>query len=56
MAFGTIMLVVAILSVIAVFRELKRRNFLAVGFAGITALILGWFGVMTLFVSGGPLI
>ncbi|SDH50204.1 Protein of unknown function [Alteribacillus persepolensis] len=54
MAFGIMMLFVAILCAIAVIREVKERNFLAVGFAGISFLVFGWFSVMTIFVSGAP--
>ncbi|MBB6448895.1 cell division protein FtsW (lipid II flippase) [Geomicrobium halophilum] len=54
MALGTTLLAVAILSVISFFRELKRRNFVGVGFSVISILVFGFFSVMTLFVSGAP--
>ncbi|AXF54764.1 DUF2759 domain-containing protein [Salicibibacter kimchii] len=54
MALGSITTTVAILSVFAFVRELKRRNFLGVGFSVISILIFGFFGIMTLFVSGAP--
>ncbi|MFB4164573.1 DUF2759 domain-containing protein [Alteribacillus sp. JSM 102045] len=54
MALGVMMLVVAILCGIATIREIKRRNFFAVGFAGISFLVFGWFSIMTIFISGAP--
>lgn len=54
MALGVMLLVVAILCAIATIREIKRRNFFAVGFAGISFLVFGWFSIMTIFVSGAP--
>ncbi|QDI89843.1 DUF2759 family protein [Salicibibacter halophilus] len=54
MAMGSIITAVAILSVFSFFRELKRRNFVGVGFSAISILVFGFFGVMTLFVSGAP--
>ncbi|MFD1018742.1 DUF2759 domain-containing protein [Thalassobacillus hwangdonensis] len=44
-----IILLVAILCVLAVFREVKNKNFFAVAFAGVSALIFGWFSIMTLY-------
>ncbi|MFD2637437.1 DUF2759 domain-containing protein [Piscibacillus salipiscarius] len=49
MVLGIIFLFVAILSFIAVFRELKRRNVLALLFAGASAAVFGWFSVMTIY-------
>ncbi|MBM7569672.1 putative membrane protein [Aquibacillus albus] len=43
-----ILLVVAVLCLVAVFRELKAKNFFAVGFAGISTLVFGWFSIMTI--------
>ncbi|SDH34336.1 DUF2759 domain-containing protein [Alteribacillus bidgolensis] len=54
MALGVMLLVVAVLCGIATIREIKRRNFFAVGFAGISFLVFGWFSIMTIFVSGAP--
>ncbi|SDI32232.1 DUF2759 domain-containing protein [Natribacillus halophilus] len=54
MAMGSISTAVAILAVVAFFRELKRRNFLGVGFSALSVLVFGFFGIMTLFVSGAP--
>ncbi|RPF55632.1 DUF2759 domain-containing protein [Aquisalibacillus elongatus] len=49
MVLGIILLFVAILSFIAVFREFKNRNVLALLFAGASALVFGWFSVMTIY-------
>ncbi|SFL67817.1 DUF2759 domain-containing protein [Salibacterium qingdaonense] len=54
MAFGITMLVVAILCGVATIREIKRRNFLGFGFAGLSLLVFGWFSIMTIFISGAP--
>ncbi|MFB5662029.1 DUF2759 domain-containing protein [Alteribacillus sp. HJP-4] len=54
MALGITMLIVAILCGFATIREIKNRNFFAVGFAGISFLVFGWFAIMTIFVSGAP--
>ncbi|RKD72978.1 MULTISPECIES: DUF2759 domain-containing protein [Sinobaca] len=53
MAIGITLLIVAILCALAVVREIKRRNFFAVGFAGVAFLVFGWFSVMTI-ISGAP--
>ncbi|MEC3883099.1 MULTISPECIES: DUF2759 domain-containing protein [Halobacillus] len=44
-----LLLLVTILCVWAIFRELKTKNFFAVLFAGASALIFGWFSVMTIW-------
>nr|WP_075034801.1 DUF2759 domain-containing protein [Halobacillus dabanensis] len=49
MVTAILLLLVTILCVFAVFRELKTKNFFAVLFAGISALIFGWFSVMTIW-------
>ncbi|TFB23807.1 DUF2759 domain-containing protein [Filobacillus milosensis] len=49
MVLGIMFFFVAILSAIAVFRELKRRNVLAILFAGASAAVFGWFSVMTIY-------
>ena len=41
------MILVAIFCAFGLVRELKRKNFFAVGFAGISLAVFGWFGVMT---------
>ncbi|MDG5788734.1 DUF2759 domain-containing protein [Evansella sp. AB-P1] len=57
MELGIITLLITILAVIGLFREFKRKNFFAVGYAAITIAVFGWFSVMTLysvfFTSGG---
>ncbi|WP_209123056.1 DUF2759 domain-containing protein [Alkalihalobacillus sp. BA299] len=47
------MILVAIFCAWGLIREVRNKNFFAVGFAGISLAVFGWFGVMTLF-SGGP--
>ncbi|WP_369793208.1 DUF2759 domain-containing protein [Halobacillus sp. BBL2006] len=44
-----LLLIVAILCVLAVFREIKSKNFFAVLFAAVSALMFGWFSVMTIY-------
>jgi uncharacterized membrane protein len=39
---------ITLVCLIAVFRELKRKNFLAVGLAGLSVAVFGWFTVMTI--------
>ncbi|MCP8616855.1 DUF2759 domain-containing protein [Salirhabdus salicampi] len=48
MVLAIMLLVATILCVFAVLRESKNRNMFAVGFAGISALIFGWFSIMTI--------
>ncbi|MDC3413396.1 DUF2759 domain-containing protein [Aquibacillus sp. 3ASR75-11] len=48
MVLAVMLLVVAILCAAAVIREFKTRNFFAVAFAGVSALVFGWFSIMTL--------
>ncbi|MEQ6375913.1 DUF2759 domain-containing protein [Bacillaceae bacterium S4-13-58] len=49
MVLAILFLFVTILCVIATLREVKRKNILALGFAGISALVFGWFTVMTMY-------
>ncbi|UTR09422.1 DUF2759 domain-containing protein [Evansella sp. LMS18] len=49
MEFGIITLLIAIFAAIGLFRELKTKNFFAVGFAAVTVAVFGWFAVMTLY-------
>lgn len=51
MVLAILFLLVAVLCVVAVLREFKAKNFFALGFAGISALVFGWFSVMTIFSS-----
>jgi hypothetical protein len=41
-------LLIAILCLIAVFRQLKVRNFFGAGYAAISTLVFGWFAVMSI--------
>ncbi|WP_026689277.1 DUF2759 domain-containing protein [Alteribacter aurantiacus] len=49
MAFGIICLLVTIFSALGLYREFKKKNFFAVGFAALTVAVFGWFSVMTIF-------
>ncbi|QDP40603.1 DUF2759 domain-containing protein [Radiobacillus deserti] len=49
MVLAIMLLVVAILCAIAVFRELKSKNLFAVAFAGASMLAFGWFSIMTIY-------
>jgi hypothetical protein len=48
-------LLVAILSALGIVREMRRKNFFAVGFAALSLAVFGWFSVMTIIsiVAGG---
>lgn len=48
MVLGIIFLMVTILSIVSVFRQLKYKNILALGFSAIAALAFGFFSVMTI--------
>ncbi|GEL06936.1 DUF2759 domain-containing protein [Salisediminibacterium halotolerans] len=48
MALGVIFLLITILAFIGAVREFKKKNFFAVGFAGITVAVFGWFSVRTI--------
>lgn len=48
MVLGIILLAVTLLSVVSVFRQLKYKNLLALGFSAISALAFGFFSVMTI--------
>ncbi|PYZ99205.1 DUF2759 domain-containing protein [Alteribacter lacisalsi] len=49
MTFAVICLLITVFSLWGLFRELKTKNFFAVGFAAVTVLVFGWFSVMSLF-------
>ncbi|SDK54980.1 DUF2759 domain-containing protein [Sediminibacillus albus] len=49
MVLALMLLVVAILCALAVFRELKAKNMFAVAFAGLSTLVFGWFSIMTIW-------
>ncbi|MDT8863037.1 DUF2759 domain-containing protein [Alkalihalobacillus sp. MEB130] len=48
MIFSIIMLITSLLCAVAIVRELRRKNFFAVGFAGISFVVFGWFAVATI--------
>ncbi|SDY54860.1 Protein of unknown function [Evansella caseinilytica] len=48
MVLGIITLLIAILAAVGLFREFKRKNFFAVGFAAITIAVFGWFSIRTI--------
>ncbi|MFA9559391.1 DUF2759 domain-containing protein [Evansella sp. AB-rgal1] len=49
MELAIIFLLITILSAIGLVRELKRKNFFAVGYAALTIAVFGWFSIMTLY-------
>ncbi|MFD2925966.1 MULTISPECIES: DUF2759 domain-containing protein [Halobacillus] len=51
MVTAIILFLVTILCVCAVFREIKTKNFFAVLFAAASALVFGWFSVMTIYAN-----
>jgi hypothetical protein len=56
MALAIIFGLVTLFALWAVFRELKKKNVFALGFAFLTLAVFGWFTVMTvidLFHTGG---
>ncbi|HLR64926.1 MAG TPA: DUF2759 family protein [Pseudogracilibacillus sp.] len=48
MVLAIMLLVVAILCVVSVFRQLKFKNYFALGFSAIAALSFGFFSLMTI--------
>lgn len=54
MFIAILFLLVAVLCAIAVVREVRNKNLLAIAFSGISVLVFGWFGIMTLINSGWP--
>ncbi len=46
---GIIMLLVAILCGLAVFREVRRKNFFGAAYAFLAFAVFGWFSVMTIY-------
>jgi len=55
MVIGVIFLIIAVLCLLAIFREGKKHNFFGAGYALIACVVLGWFSIMTLIdvLSGG---
>ncbi|MER1984843.1 MAG: DUF2759 domain-containing protein [Solibacillus sp.] len=45
---------IAILAAIGTFQAIKEKNLLSVGFNLVTALIFGWFVIMTVLNAGYP--
>ncbi|MBP3952336.1 DUF2759 domain-containing protein [Bacillus suaedae] len=48
MFLSIILLIVALISAVAIIREVRRKNFFAVGFAGISFVVFGWFSIATI--------
>lgn len=48
MVLGIILLIVALLAVVSVVRQMKFKNYFALGFSGIAALSFGGFSIMTI--------
>ncbi|MBU8908991.1 DUF2759 domain-containing protein [Desertibacillus haloalkaliphilus] len=46
------LLLVAILCAFGVLREMRRKNFIGVAFAGASLLVFGWFSIMTILGGG----
>ena len=52
--FGWISVIVAIVAVWGMIRSFKKRQFFPLAVAGLTVLVVGFFGVATLFYGGMP--
>ena len=48
MVLGIIFLAVALLSVVSVIRQIRFKNIIALLFAGVSALVFGFFSIMTI--------
>lgn len=48
MILAIILLIVALLSVVSVFRQLKFKNYFALVFSAVSALSFGFFSIMTI--------
>lgn len=48
MVLAIILLIVALLSVVSVLRQLKIKNYFALGFAAVSALSFGFFSLSTI--------
>lgn len=56
MALAIIFMLITLLALVAIFRELRKKNMLGFVFALITLVVFGWFSVMTfidVFKGGG---
>ncbi|MFC4388536.1 DUF2759 family protein [Gracilibacillus marinus] len=49
MVLALILLAVAIVCVIAIFREFKRQNMFGAAFSAISALVFGFFSIATIY-------
>lgn len=54
MVLAILFLLVAIVSVVSFFRQIKFRNVLAIAFSGISALVFGFFSLSTIFCYIAP--
>jgi uncharacterized membrane protein len=45
---GIIFLVVAIVALVSVVRQMKFRNYFALGFSGLAVLVFGFFSIATI--------
>lgn len=48
MILAIILLIVALLAVVSVFRQVKFKNYFALGFSAIAAVSFGFFSIMTI--------
>jgi len=51
---GIIFLLVALLAVVSIIRQLKIKNYLALGFSAVAALTFGFFSIMTIICQLAP--
>lgn len=48
MVLSLILFVVALLCVVSIFRQVKLRNYFALGFSAVSALAFGFFSIATI--------
>ncbi|WP_217586706.1 DUF2759 family protein [Lentibacillus saliphilus] len=48
LVLGILFLIVTIVAAISVFRQLKLKNYFALGFSGLTVLAFGFFSIATI--------
>ncbi|MUV39641.1 hypothetical protein JNUCC1_03525 [Lentibacillus sp. JNUCC-1] len=48
LVLGILFLIVAIVAAISVIRQMKLKNYLALGFSGLTVLAFGFFSIATI--------
>lgn len=51
MALGIIFLVITIFAIAGCINQFKKRNFFGSGYALLTLLVFGWFGVMSVYAA-----